>query len=174
MIGIAGRKGSGKDTAADMLVKDRSYHKMSFADPIKRVVKIAFRLEDGQLTGEAKEWVDDRYGISPRQMMQRVGTDLFRVAFGEDFWIKSLLDRMRSHPSNRVVVCDVRFRDELEALKGCGAKIIFLRRGHVEEEKDRHISEQGVDDLAGLSDIVIENDGTLHDLQRHLDAFLGV
>lgn len=37
LIAISGRAGSGKDTAADFLVKNHGFVKVAFADPIKRV-----------------------------------------------------------------------------------------------------------------------------------------
>ena len=41
-IGLLGNKGSGKDTLADYLVKEKNFVKYSFAKPIKDIAKIMF------------------------------------------------------------------------------------------------------------------------------------
>jgi hypothetical protein len=42
IIGISGQAKSGKDTAADFLVKNNGFVKVAFADPIKRMTAIAY------------------------------------------------------------------------------------------------------------------------------------
>lgn len=42
IVGISGRAKSGKDTAADFLVKNHGFVKVAFADPIKRMTRIAY------------------------------------------------------------------------------------------------------------------------------------
>jgi hypothetical protein len=42
IIGISGKAKSGKDTAADFLVKNSGFVKVAFADPIKRMTAIAY------------------------------------------------------------------------------------------------------------------------------------
>src|SRR5579872_215356 len=42
IVGISGKAKSGKDTAADFLVKNSAFVKIAFADPIKRMAAIAY------------------------------------------------------------------------------------------------------------------------------------
>jgi hypothetical protein len=82
-IGLLGQKGSGKDTLADYLVNNKGFVKYSFATPVKNISKILFNLSDEQLYGNLKEIIDDKLGISPRVIFQRLGTE-----FGQDLIYK--------------------------------------------------------------------------------------
>jgi hypothetical protein len=73
-IGLLGMTGSGKDTLADYLVNDNEYIKYNFADPIKEISKIIFNLSDEQLYC-SKDIIDERWGLSPRMIFQRLGTE---------------------------------------------------------------------------------------------------
>ena len=48
LIGIIGKKGSGKDTVSDYLVENHLFHKLAFADPIKQVASIMFDFNEQQ------------------------------------------------------------------------------------------------------------------------------
>ena len=81
LIGFIGRKSSGKDTSADYLIERYNYYKVAFGDPVKNVCKQLFLLSNEQLTDHTlKETIDNRWGISPRVMFQRIGTE-----FGQDY-----------------------------------------------------------------------------------------
>lgn len=69
IIGICGQAGSGKDTAADFLVKDHGFAKVSFADPMKRFCQEIFDFTDEQLWGASKyrNAPDKRYPNGPRR-----------------------------------------------------------------------------------------------------------
>jgi len=63
IIGITGLAGSGKDTLADILVRQNGYVKVSLADPIKRICKEVFDFSDEQLWGPShkRNDPDERY-----------------------------------------------------------------------------------------------------------------
>lgn len=63
LLGIVGRAGSGKDTIADLLVRDHSYVKIALADPIKRTLREIYAFTDYQLWGpsSARNAPDPRY-----------------------------------------------------------------------------------------------------------------
>ena len=80
IISICGIKRSGKDTIAEYLIKKNNFKRYSFADPIKQGLIKMFGFTEKQMWGdtEDKEAIDPRWGISPRKMMQIVGTELFQ------------------------------------------------------------------------------------------------
>lgn len=168
IIGLCGRKGVGKDLAADYLVSHHGFAKMAFADPIKEIVRIAFRLSPEQLLGDAKEVPDPRHGLSPRQMMQVIGTDFFRDQIHPEFWVHRAIHEMQAHPDGQgIVVTDIRFQNELDAVRSLGGKILRIHRPvHSDQENGRHavydphVSEESVDRLVGV-DAVVNNDGTI-------------
>lgn len=63
IVGICGLAGSGKDTAADFLVKNEGYVKIAFADPLKRICRDVYDFTDDQLWGpsSSRNKPDERY-----------------------------------------------------------------------------------------------------------------
>jgi hypothetical protein len=55
IIGITGKAGSGKDTVADILVKDHGFVRIGFADVMKRFCAEVFGFTDEQLFGPSSE-----------------------------------------------------------------------------------------------------------------------
>jgi|NOAtaT_6_FD_contig_41_5404270_length_1178_multi_2_in_0_out_0_2 hypothetical protein len=79
LIGFAGAKGSGKDTAAQELLNYHGFRQWAFAGPLKEACGAMFHLSHEQLHGSLKETPDERwFGCTPRKMLQFVGTELFR------------------------------------------------------------------------------------------------
>lgn len=157
IIGLSGRMGSGKDTAAAGVSRWLNFAVVHFADPLKLAAQRMFGFTDAQLyTGAGKNSLDLRWGVTPRDVLQRLGVGA-REIFGEDFWVKRLL--MDLPP--QVVVADVRFPNEAQAIKDRGGRVIRIERGP--RVPADHISETALDDWA--FDAVIENDGTVAQLQ---------
>jgi HNH endonuclease len=63
LIGICGVAGAGKDTAADVLVREFGFVKVALADPIKRMTRDAFDFSEAQLWGpsDKRNEPDHRY-----------------------------------------------------------------------------------------------------------------
>lgn len=169
IIGLAGRKGSGKDTVADMIYRlsleegDESFS-IAFADPVKEVCRTAFRIEHKWFRDrELKSTVHPKWGITPREMMQKVGTDMFR-SFDPNIWIKYVQHELMFHYGKVkfLVVSDVRFENEADMVRNLGGKIWHIQGRGEDGVGDSHSSEAGVSILEG--DHVILNDGTLADL----------
>jgi hypothetical protein len=144
IIGLLGFEGSGKDTVASILVNEYGFTQRSFADPVKDVCAAVFQwpreLLEGK-TAESREWretVDpwwsEHLGIpsfTPRYAMRYIGTDLFRNCFSDTKWIKSLEKNLYYVSNDNIVVSDVRFKNEMSALKNSGAEIFLVTRGEM-------------------------------------------
>jgi hypothetical protein len=52
IIGLAGRKGSGKDTVANILAQNEGFTKIAFADPLKELLVKVFRVDSQYLHDE--------------------------------------------------------------------------------------------------------------------------
>lgn len=119
IIGLMGPAGAGKSAAAAFLVDRYGARRYSLADPLKDMVKAAFDLTEAQVRGTQadKEAVDPRYGVSPRWLLQRIGTEGCRATFGADFWTRRLLERIARDAPEVAVVEDVRFINEADAIK---------------------------------------------------------
>jgi hypothetical protein len=170
LIGLTGRKFSGKDACADIMVSLFGCAKRAFATPLKQVCSLLFGLDDEQLNGRRKEEVDARYGRSPRQLMQLTGTEWVRNQIAQDFWLRRFAETLAESKLARVVVCDVRFQNELDLLHSLGGRVFRVQRDRAPCPVDAHVSE-AVEALSGI-DGVLQNNGTLADLEAEVSALL--
>lgn len=183
VIGFTGRMGSGKTTLANYITSnkfmseagiDAKYTKVSFATPLKDVVKYLFDLDNEQLYGSTKNVVDPRYGVTPRYLLQYIGTDLFRN-WDKDFWVKTF-QRKYSNVGN-IVLDDVRFENEADILHQMGGiviKVVRYSQSHSQAEMraetraEIHASEKGIKNY----DYKIYNNGSYVDLMNSLHELL--
>ena len=167
IIGLTARKQSGKSTVAGML---DGYVPLSFAAPIKRVTYAM-----GLTPEEAaqKETVVERFGKTPRQLWQGLGT-WAREEIHDDIWVRIARAEAESvlrFGRGLVVFDDVRFDNEAEMIRDLGGEIWQVRRFKAEEVYDGHVSERGIDhDLIHRS---LDNNGDLDSLRRQVRAILG-
>ena len=168
LIGFVGRKRSGKDTLANLVQKTCSnVNILSFADPLKQACKHAYHLRDDQLD-LLKDEVDDRWGLTPRDMMRSLGTGSFRSADPEH-WIKVM--GMRMAGLDKVVVPDVRFQNEALFIRRNGGVLVHVSRKGLENDDD-HVTEKTTDSIVcGYS---IYNDGTLEELEVKFNGLVRV
>jgi len=166
IIGLIGKKSSGKDTLADYLVQRHGFVKYAFSEPIKKACKTIFLLTDEQLHSVGKkEEVDPRWELSPRQMLQFLGTDVIRKQIDEGFWIRHFRYWYEENKGKNIVVSDCRFQNEVDVILEVGGSVVKLKRD-TDRTSDLHISETGVDGLSGHT-FVINNNGTKEDLYRN-------
>jgi len=177
LIGISGHKRSGKSTVAGILQAEYGFTLGSFAAPIKAAARVMFDWIEEHTDGALKEVIDPRWGISPRQAMQHIGTEwgqielcaaypLFRQVTGRCLWVNRLLD---SAVDSSMVIPDVRFSHEADAIHSRGGMVIMVKRPGY--DGDGHASETEID---GLSfDHLIVNDGTVADLQSAISLLFG-
>jgi hypothetical protein len=141
IIGIAGFQGSGKDTIADYLQNFHGFKRDSFAATLKDAVAAVFGWDRELLEGRTTEsrawretvdpWWADRLNmpnLTPRLVLQKWGTEVARQAWHDDTWIASLENKLnKSH--NDIVITDVRFPNEIAAVKRAGGVVIRVVRG---------------------------------------------
>ena len=141
IIGICGFQGSGKDTIADYLQNIYGFKRDSFAATLKDAVAAVFgwdrELLEGRTT-ESRVWreqVDpwwsqrlDMPNLTPRLVLQKWGTEVARRSWHDDTWIASLENKLaRAH--NDIVITDVRFPNEIRAVRDAGGIVIRVVRG---------------------------------------------
>jgi len=200
LIGILGVAGSGKDTVADYLVSNYNFAKISFADPIKRICKDVFSFTDEQLWGPSQERnkLDLRYKrsgdpeyLNQRYACQTLGTEWGRDCY-QDVWIDYALRLYKKiskaphkydydfkrglyfnlgDPIDGVVIPDVRFSNELLAIKNAGGYIVKVKRDKAGllGKASSHISEieqQSITD--DMVDYIIDNNSSLIILKERI------
>lgn len=166
IIGFLGPAKAGKGLATDVTGKVCSekgiaFRKAAFGDPIKRIAMYVFGGEhDDYYTqaGKAKE-LPTTYGLTIRQVLQRIGTDMFRENIDEHVWVDFMINRniAPEKPGTAIIVEDVRSATEIKAIQSCGGIVIGIIPAYDEWEglDGAHPSE---DIDYSLADFVIYND----------------
>lgn len=181
LLGIVGEKRHGKDTIGDYLVDKYGFVKVSFAHPLKMMVKELFNFSEEQINGDLKEEIDPRWNASPRKLLQIIGTDLFRNRMGDyfpnlkdNFWLikaKNTIDDLRKiNPDVNIVITDCRFPNEVEMIRSLGGKIIKVVRSSI-KTTDTHESELYIRNMND-HDKLIKNDSTIDDLYCEINDFI--
>lgn len=141
IIGITGLIASGKDTAADYLIRFHGFKKLSYAGTLKDTVAAVFGWDRELLEGttqssrewreQVDEWWAERLGLphlTPRWILQIWGTEVCRKNFHNDIWVASVENQIRRSGDN-IVITDCRFKNELDAIKNAGGITIRIERG---------------------------------------------
>lgn len=213
IIGISGKKGSGKDTIAKIIIllragfnpytierhlKNPENEKFvfttntfikRFADPVKQIAsilldcdpkdfeseefknkklskrfwyyekkisgsKIPYSERGRKLLGIDAGWGSEANLIKPtaREYLQKIGTEFGRILH-PDLWVNHLYQNHDWENFPNVIVPDVRFTNEVEAIKDNGGIVIRVTRDYSE---DTHPSETALDYYENW-DYVIEN-----------------
>lgn len=145
IIILGGFIGSGKDTAADYLVRRHHYVKLSFAASLKDVCCAVFGWDRELMEGSTPDsrawremvdvWWAERLGIphfTPRWAMQHIGTEALRHHFHDDIWIASL-QRKIANTNKSIVITDCRFPNEMSAIQAMGGITVRINRGQYPE-----------------------------------------
>lgn len=170
IIGLTGKKRSGKDAAAQILIAT-GYTLVKFAEPLKEVIRGLLRYQgycddsiEDFVDGHRKEEPVPQLGMrSTRYAMQTLGTEWGRDIMSPTLWTNAFINRAKQF--DRVVCTDVRFPNEAETIKTFGGDVYRIIRPGL-ESLDGHSSETLLDSLPVDTEIV--NDSTIDELQRQL------
>jgi hypothetical protein len=126
-----------------------------FAGPLKLLCGRGFGFSSEQMETEAgKRSLHQPSGLTVRQVLQRIGTEVFRT-MDPEFWVRmwraEIEEAFYANPV-LVLVPDVRFVNEAEAVVGMGGIVIRLMRQPMAD--DAHRSETELDGWGGFSHVV--------------------
>jgi len=166
IIGLSGRMGSGKTHLARRLI-DRfnelgvAVKKAALADALKEAGQLLFSLSDEQVfTQVGKATIDPRWGLTPRQILQFLGTEGLRLGFGSaavnagawteqeqhDVWVRILEGRLGGF-SGVVIVDDIRFLNEAKWVVENRGLLIRIDREDANDQTG-HASEWALDNFS--------------------------
>ena len=119
-----------------------------------------------------KEMIDDYWKVSPRYVLQKVGTECLRNNFDKDVWVKSLQNKILKC-SGRIVVPDVRFLNEAKMIKDLGGFLLRVDRNGARADAGivGHASENELKNFNDW-DFVINNDSGFDNLYNQMDYIL--
>lgn len=189
IISLSGKIGSGKDTVAEIINQITPYHNWEtkkFAGKLKVIAeiltgipKIHFEDQEFKKRDMGPEW-----GMTYRELLQKLGTDALRNGLHENVWVNSLF---ADYQANTVtvgtsefditekdelpnwIITDCRFPNELNAIKERnGITIKVVRDNAVVSD---HPSETALDTYTNWN-YVIDNNGSIEDLKAKVSEIL--
>lgn len=182
IIGLGHRKRVGKDTFAGFLeesLASMGWHVINqpFAMRMKEAAHELFRwagLRIGfhyEIHQKEKECPLPRLGKSPRDIWIEFGNAM--RAINPDVWVENLKHEVEWYCSQyrdgrriAVIIPDVRFPNEAEAVKSWGGTLMKISRSAAPVADD--LAEHALDDYAGWN-WTLANEGSLDDLRETAD-----
>lgn len=163
LIGLAGKKGSGKNTVANIikyLCPNMKCAQLAFADSLKEEVSCA--------TGKPIRYIEENKG-NFRLILQGWGTDFRRKLFGDDYWTNKLLVKISrlDESVGLIIITDVRFINEYKLIHELGGKVWRVNRM---AEQDQHSSETELDN--SIFDVEIDNTDSMSKLEYNVKFHL--
>ncbi len=185
LIGLCGFAGAGKDATAALLGMV-GFRRVAFADGVREELRGWLAPNRKPLAGMPPELWLAAFGVSKseidfkpttpamRTVIQLWGTE-FRRAQDPQYWVKYAMQKVAQARMSvggtfdcPVVVTDVRFPNEVEAVRERGGVIWKINRPGL--TADGHVSERNVEDV--IADVELVNDGTLLELAEKVKLCL--
>lgn len=178
---LSGWRTSGKDTAADLLVREFGFNKLSFAAKLKDMVARDYNLP--------REWFDTAQKEAPLTQYPVIPGDSFAETLHEllaselksgfwtpralcilegsakrsvhsNYWVRSVASEILSDTGTRdFVISDLRYKSEADTLKLLIPTIRLVRIERYDTIETRDPSERDLDDFK--FDAVLQNKGTV-------------
>lgn len=201
IIGVSGKKQSGKDTFSKFLfdflndtMENKDFvHIVHFADSLKEIVSNLFDIDLSILTGSDAQknsltnvkWdlfhstIQTEFSVkahptylTARELLQAFGTNVIRYGC-PTIWASTLLEKCKKYPGI-YIISDMRFMDEAEMVRSYDKSLLIRISRAGQDNTSTHPSETDLDNYPYF-DHRIFNDTTLDDLSnRALDIGLKV
>jgi hypothetical protein len=169
IVGLGFRARVGKGEVAKRLVEKHGFVEVAFADALKTACRIIFGLTNAQLYGDDKDCKDAFWDDTPRNILQKVGTECLRRGYRDDVWVKALERVIQREPTWDYVISDCRFPNEALAIQRWGGKLVLITRDDAPTIATKaHASETAMADWRSW-DHIIQNDCTLGYLHIQTD-----
>lgn len=163
IIGLGHAARVGKDTCAELLIEHHGYTRVAFADALKEFV---YAIDpDVRLAVHLFGWEDAKANPVNRRKLVDIGNGA-REIIGADVWIQAAMRRVTS---GRTVITDMRYPNEVDAIRAIGGLIVKVERPGVCPLDN--VADQALATYDGW-DAVIVNDGTREDLREQLDNLM--
>lgn len=192
IIGITGKACSGKDTVGKMIqdicLPRYDWQIVTFSHKVKEVASILTGIPVERFyERRVKEHFFKEWGMTGREMLQKIGTDCMREHLHKDVWVKGLfVDYFPGGDWRQIgeighirgpneypnwIITDVRFLNEAEAIQKRQGIVLKLLKNW--DNPDQHQSEKEVEEIK--ADFVINNTSqSLRETQDEVKNFLKI
>jgi|SRR6187551_2041393 len=175
LIAFSGLKGSGKDTAAKVLVNEYGFTKIAFAD----ILREALLVLDPQVPSKVGHYYSLSYLVKMygwdqikrelpevRRLLQVFGTEVGRMLFGTNVWVDLLAKKFPDivDEESRYVITDCRFDNEVDFVRDNGGIVTWIERPGL--QSDGHASESTA--IRDLASVILHNDETVEELHEDI------
>lgn len=177
LIGISGKKQSGKNETAKIILQEYPYfEKKAFADPLKKFLSSCFNVPVEKFEYEKfkSQIMPDKWQVvlpnktlskrTVRWYLTNTGTNALRNEVHTNFWVNALSSEFTK--DSYWVISDVRYLNEAQWIKDNNGIIIRVERNKKYESSDGwHSSENSLDGYPDF-DHVIHNDSNKQTLKK--------
>ena len=171
IIGFSGKRGTGKTTAANYLIKKYQFTKVGFADDLKIIARTLYPFTERDL-GLNKETKYKDHDWTPRDFMIHLG-ELMRY-HEPNYWLNRGIAKCNDTTKN-YCFDDVRFTNEADAIKALGGKIIRIERYEKLNPFGKNLdipSETDLDKYTFDFTILKIRNVSMTSLERQLDGYM--
>lgn len=169
IIGVSGKRGAGKTTLAEFLVKKHKFKRISFAEELRNIAQVLFPLKEEDLSNiKRKEAKFRHYDWSPRDFMINLGG--FLRFHDKSYFLNAALAKCES--GGLYVIDDVRYINEADAIRAMGGILIRLNRYEAQNPYGKNLDVESETELDNYKfDYVIHeaNNQKLSDLYNASD-----
>lgn len=168
--------GSGKTSIA-LVLEEEGFVRLPFAEPVKQMAVALLQglgMEPEQIHNHL--YIDRAtlipvLEVSGRRLLQTLGTEWGRQQIHSEIWVKHWQKRAEicRAAGQRIVVDDIRFPNEADAIRQLGGQVWLVERPGV-SYRGRHASEGGLSTYAGFSRFLINGDTLLALREKVLKA----
>lgn len=176
LVMVHGLKYSGKSEVAKHLVNEFGYTLYKFATPLKNMVRSLMRdagvsedMIEAHMEGDLKEApINELGGVSARRLFETLGVewrDMISSRLFADIGAVKVRSLLAS--GHRVVIDDLRFPHELDAMRELNPALWQVTRSREESSLPCHRSEVPME--SSLFHVSIANQSSLENLKRTID-----
>lgn len=180
IVGMGGRKESGKDAVADFLVEEHGYTKHEMSSVLHDILMVldplvVVRAHEASISEFVRPgfmrystlcatigYVEAKRYREVRRLLQAMGTDVGRNMISEDVWVDVMRHKITNTKGN-VVFTGVRYPNELRMLHNLGGTAVWVNRPGL-PAGDAHSSETSLGQRD--FDMVLDNTADLHHLRK--------
>lgn len=180
LIGLHGKAHTGKDTVANYLIKKLNLLRYGPSVRVKDTTAVMFDIPRWWLDDEEmKEHYDEFWGMTIRQMAQKVGKESSRDVFGDDIWMRHVERQLFKVSEQKlvgyhvvyegIILADIRYANEATWVSAHGGKVLFIVRDNPSAIAgiEGHEGEKGLP--LELADAIIYNNGTFEELYEQVN-----
>lgn len=186
---LCGFKRCGKDTFANYVANKYGYTHLKISQQLKDSLQVLFGFTSEQMESDKKDCIDERWQVTPREVLQYMGTNIFQYEIqkllpniGRNFWIKTICQDIENkyleNKDTDIVISDLRFIHELNYINnlcrrysGISVYIVKIIRADLKIVYDHRIHESESQHLQFQFDKIIQND-TKESFEKQIDEYM--